>query len=232
MTNILYSPIVMQYSHYVQLVQKKKKSVPITPRRMCVHLMALSTVYTHLIVCAKIPLLAYGLMVPVTRLHSLIYFRCPLWLPACSLSVRCVGAGNRGQLRLPLIAVRKQLLLVVEKLLPCLHGVLGVGALHDGVHGARLLAEAAVDALGHVNVVAGRAARAVSALLGLDGDGLRRADGLAQLASNAALFASRVAAQSVLTTEAGRDGALLEWVEDCVAEIWVSGYSNGSALAP
>jgi hypothetical protein len=61
---------------------------------------------------------------------------------------------------------------------------------------------------------------------------LRRADGLAQLASNAALFASRVAAQSVLTTEAGRDGALLEWVEDCVAEIWVSGYSNGSALAP
>jgi hypothetical protein len=85
------------------------------------------------------------------------------------------------------------------------------------------LAEAAVDALGHVNVVAGRAAGAVSALLGLDGDGLRRTDGLAQLASNAALFASRVAAQSVLTTEAGRDGALLKWVEDCVAEIWVSG---------
>jgi hypothetical protein len=50
MRDILYNPIVMQYSHYVQLVQKKKKSVPITPRRMCVHLMALSTVYTHLIV--------------------------------------------------------------------------------------------------------------------------------------------------------------------------------------
>jgi hypothetical protein len=181
---------------------------------------------------AKIALRAHGLMVPATRLHSVICFRCPLWLPAYSLSVRCVGTGDRGQLRLPLVTVREQLLLVVEELLPRLHGVLGVGALHDGVHGARLLAEAAVDALGHVNVVAGRAAGAVSALLGLDGDSLRRADGLAQLASDAALFASRVAAQSVLTTEAGRDWALLEWVEDCVAEIWVSGYSNGSALAP
>ncbi len=30
---------------------------------------------------------------------------------------------------------------------------LKVGALHDGVHRARLLAEAAVDALGHVDVV-------------------------------------------------------------------------------
>ena len=28
-----------------------------------------------------------------------------------------------------------------------------LGSLHDGVHGAGLLAEAAVDALGHVNVV-------------------------------------------------------------------------------
>ena len=34
------------------------------------------------------------------------------------------------------------------------------------------LAEAAVDALGHVNVVAGGAAAAVSARLGLNGDGL------------------------------------------------------------
>jgi hypothetical protein len=231
MTDKLYNPIVMQYSHYVQLVQKKKiRSHHATPYVRTpdgsIHRLYASNSW------AKIALLAHGLMVPATRLHLVICFRCPLWLLACSLSVRCVGAGDRGQLRLPLVAVREQLLLVVEELLPCLHGVLGVGALHDGVHGARLLAEAAVDALGHVNVVAGRAARAVSALFGFDGDGLRRANGLAQLASDAALFASRVAAQSVLTTEAGRDRALLEWVEDCVAEIWVSGYSNGSALAP
>ena len=66
--------------------------------------------------------------------------------------------------------------LVVQQLLARLGGVLGVGALDDGVDGARLLAEAAVDALGHVNVVAGGAAGAVGALLGLDGDGLGGAD--------------------------------------------------------
>ena len=44
--------------------------------------------------------------------------------------------------------------------------------LHDGVHGTGLLAEAAVDALGHVDVVARGSAAAVSARLRLDGDGL------------------------------------------------------------
>jgi hypothetical protein len=34
-------------------------------------------------------------------------------------------------------------------------GVLKVGSLHNGVHRARLLAHAAVDALGHVDVVPG-----------------------------------------------------------------------------
>jgi hypothetical protein len=134
-----------------------------------------------------------------------------------SLPVRRIGTSDRGQLRLPLVAVREQLLLVVQQLLPRLGGVLGVGALDNGVHGARLLAEAAVDALGHVDVVAGRAAGAVGALLGLDRDGLGRADGFAQLAGDATLLAGRVAAQGVLAAEAWRDGALFEWVEDCVA---------------
>lgn len=133
------------------------------------------------------------------------------------LSVRRVRTSDRGQLRLPLVTVREQLLLVVEQLFPRLGGVLGIRALDNGVYGARLLAEAAVDALGHVDVVAGCAAGAVGALLGFDGDGLCWADGFAQLAGNAALFARRVAAQGVLATEAGRDGALLEGIEDCVA---------------
>ncbi len=46
-----------------------------------------------------------------------------------------------------------------------------------------------VDALGHVNVVARGPPAAVSAGLGLDGDGLGRADGLAELAGNATLLA-------------------------------------------
>lgn len=52
--------------------------------------------------------------------------------------------------------------------------------------------QTAVDALGHVNVVSRRPPGAVLALLGLNGDGLCWADGLAQLASNAALFSSGV----------------------------------------
>jgi hypothetical protein len=45
---------------------------------------------------------------------------------------------------LPLIAVGEQLLLVVEKLLVRLGRELKVGALHDRVHRARLLAETAL----------------------------------------------------------------------------------------
>lgn len=68
------------------------------------------------------------------------------------------------------------LTLVVEELFSRLGGIFGVGALDNGVNGARLLAEAAVDALGHVNVVAGCTAGTVRTLFGLDSDGLGRAD--------------------------------------------------------
>ncbi len=52
---------------------------------------------------------------------------------------------------------------------------LKVGPLHDGVNRARLLTEAAVDALSHVDVIARRAAAAVLAFFRLDRDRLRRA---------------------------------------------------------
>ena len=96
----------------------------------------------------------------------------------------CPGLGfhDSGQLGLPLVAILNQLLLVVEELLVEEGRVFEVGALDDGVDGAGLLAEAAVDALGHVNIVARRAPGAVSTLLRLNGDGLCGADGLAQLA--------------------------------------------------
>ena len=71
---------------------------------------------------------------------------------------------------------------------------LEVGALHDGVNRTGLLAEAAVDALGHVNVVSGCPPRSVRSLLGLDSDGLGRADGLTQLARYAPLLAGGVPA--------------------------------------
>lgn len=92
------------------------------------------------------------------------------------LSVRCIRPCRSRHLSLPLVSIRQQLLLVVQQLLPRLGSVLGIRRLDNGVDGARLLAEAAVDALRHVDVVAGRAARAILTLLGFDGDGLGGAD--------------------------------------------------------
>src|SRR6185503_17512306 len=109
-----------------------------------------------------------------------------------------------SDLALPAVAVREQPVLVVVKFLPRLDGELDVRPLDDGVHWARLLAEAAVDALHHVDVVAGGAAAAVVARLGLDGDRLRRADRLAKLAGDAALLAVGIAPQGMLAAKAGR----------------------------
>ena len=86
------------------------------------------------------------------------------------------------------------------------------GAAHNGVDGAGLLAVPAVDALGHVDVVASGAASAVGSLLGLDGDGLRRADGLAQLARDAALLAGRVSPKRVLAPKPGAERPLFKRV--------------------
>ena len=106
----------------------------------------------------------------------------------------------------PAVAVFQQLLLVVVQLLAGLGRELEVRPLDDGVDRAGFLAEAAVDAFGHVDVVARGPAAAVLARLGLDGDRLRRADRLAQLAGDAAFLAIRVAAQRVLAAEARAQG--------------------------
>lgn len=73
----------------------------------------------------------------------------------------------------------------------------------NGINRAALLAQTAVDALCHINVVARSPPATVHALLSLDCDGLRRANGLAELASNATLLTRGVPSQSVLASEAG-----------------------------
>lgn len=58
---------------------------------------------------------------------------------------------------------------------PCLIPIYSYGYsvyLHNGINRAGLLAEATVDALGHINVIACSSPAAVSASLSLDGDGL------------------------------------------------------------
>ena len=74
-----------------------------------------------------------------------------------------------------------------------------------GVDRAGLLAQPAIDAFDHINVVAGGTAGAVvPARAGLDDDGLRRTDRLAELAGDAALLAVGIAAQYMLAAEARR----------------------------
>ena len=95
-------------------------------------------------------------------------------LRECYSAVGVVRLDVGGEFDLPAVAVEQQLLLVVEELLARLRRVLEVGPLDDRVHWARLLAEAAVDALRHVDVVASRASRAIRASLRIDCDRLQR----------------------------------------------------------
>lgn len=116
----------------------------------------------------------------------------------------------------------QELTLIIQQLLPRLRRVLRIGTLHNRIHGTALLAETAVDALGHVDIVAGRPSASIGTLFGLDGDGLSRADGLAELAGDAAFFARGVTTKGVLAAEAGGDGTLFEGVVDCVPGMGVS----------
>lgn len=88
--------------------------------------------------------------------------------------------------------------------------------LDNSINRATLLAVTTVDALGHINVISGCPSTSVLAFLGLDGDSLSGANGLAELASDATLLTSGIAAQSMFATEAGGDGTLLEGVVDSI----------------
>src|SRR5207247_5409603 len=114
-----------------------------------------------------------------------------------------------GDLLLVPVALREQHFLGVVQVAALLAVILEDARLDDRIHGAGLLAKPAEDALGEIDVVARGPAGAVGALLGLDRDRKRRANGLAQLAGDAALLAVRVAAQGVQPTEARAHRGLL-----------------------
>src|SRR5581483_5070246 len=117
------------------------------------------------------------------------------------------------KLALPAVAIGEQFRLVIVEFLARLGREFEVRPLDDGIDRARLLAQPAVDALHHVDVVAhGAAGAVVAARTGLDGDRLRRTDRLAKLAGDAALFAIGIAAQRMLAAKARRDGPLLEGI--------------------
>src|SRR6266436_5515453 len=128
-----------------------------------------------------------------------------------SSPVRRVECEVLRDLALPAIAVGEQTLLVVVEFLARLSGEFEIRAFHDGVDRAGLLAQAAIDAFHHVDVVAGGSPGAVvAARSGLDRDGQGRANGLAQFAGDAALLAIRIAAQRMLAAEARRERPLFE----------------------
>mmetsp|Transcript_18462 Transcript_18462/g.30090 ORF Transcript_18462/g.30090 Transcript_18462/m.30090 type:complete len:290 (-) Transcript_18462:3203-4072(-) len=133
------------------------------------------------------------------RAHNL----CSLPLPIGGINFEI--ARNLG---FPPLAIGQQLVLVVIQLFAGLGAEFEIRTFHDGIHRARLLAEAAIDALGHIDVVTGCAAAAVLTRFGIDGDGLRRADRFAQFARDAAFFAIGVTAQRVLPPEARRQRPL------------------------
>src|SRR5205814_9173737 len=114
-----------------------------------------------------------------------------------------------GNLGLPAVAIREQLFLVVEELLARLGGEFEIRTLDDRIDRACLLAIAAIDAFGHIDVVAGGAPTAILARLGLDGDRQGRADRLTQLAGDAALLAIGVAPERMLTAKPRAERPLL-----------------------
>src|SRR5215467_6667004 len=120
--------------------------------------------------------------------------------------VRGLVGGNHG---LVAFAHREQLVLAHDVLAAPLHVVLVYARQHDRIHRAGLFAEAAVDALEQIDVVARGAARAVGRDVRVDGDAHRRAHRLAQLAGDAALLPVRVAAQRMQPAEARRLRGLL-----------------------
>src|SRR4249919_4043153 len=124
--------------------------------------------------------------------------------------VRRVERDVLGDLALPAVAVREQPLFVVIELLARFGGEFEIRPFDDSVDRTGFLAKPAIDALHHVDVVAGGAARSVIApRTSFDGDRLRRANRFAKLAGNAALFTIRITAQGVLATEARRNRTLL-----------------------
>src|SRR5258708_4880240 len=100
--------------------------------------------------------------------------------PKCTLAIRRIQLERLGDLALPAVAVGQELLLVIVELFARFGGELEVRSFDDGIDRAGFLAEAAVDAFVHVDVVARGAARSVCLPRAcFDDDALRRADRLA-----------------------------------------------------
>jgi len=133
-----------------------------------------------------------------------------------NLPIDVVSVKVSGNFGLGTVTISEKFLLVVKQFFACFGRVFGVLSLYDGVDGACFLAEAAVDALGHVNIIFGCSSGTIQPGFGLDSDSLSGANGFTELASNAPFFSGRISTQCVFTTETWAEGTFLERVHDGV----------------
>ena len=94
-----------------------------------------------------------------------------------------------------------------------------VRAFHNGIDRTCLLAEPAINALGHINVVPSGPTGAVFAGLGLDRNGLGGTDRLTKLAGDTPFVSRGVSPQCVFPTKAWAQVAPLEGVVD--GDLWL-----------
>lgn len=106
-----------------------------------------------------------------------------------------------SQLWLPPVSIGQQFLLVVEQLLVVDSCIFVVGAFNDRIDRACFLAVSAVNAFGHVDIVAGGPTGSIRSRLALNGDSSSRAGSSAQFAGNTPLLASSITPQSMLASE-------------------------------
>src|SRR5690606_24113530 len=120
------------------------------------------------------------------------------------LAVRRVSFAPTSNFSFVAVTDRQEHILGVVQISPLLAVIFVHMSFEDGIYRAALFAKATENALCQVDVVTGRATRAVFTLVRLDSNGKCRADCFAQLAGDATLFAIGIATQGVQTPEARR----------------------------
>src|SRR6266404_568488 len=119
--------------------------------------------------------------------------RIPHWASCLSSAIRRVGGFVGRDHGFVALTHGEQLVFAHDVLPAVLHVVLVNTREHDGIHRTGLLAEAAVDALEEVDVVAARPARTIRRDFRVDRDADRMTYSLAKLAGDTALLPVRIA---------------------------------------
>lgn len=112
----------------------------------------------------------------------------------------------------PLVSIRQQLFLIVQKLLVTVRRVFKVWSFHNRVYRTRLLAKTAVYALGHIDVVLCRSSRSIFSFFRIYGNRLRRTDGFAQFTRDTSLLPGWVSSQRVFPAKPRRERTFFERV--------------------